>query len=39
MDQAWKLYLWMDNITLDNGFGLNLYVVSITYYVVITLDT
>ena len=38
MDQAWKLYLQMDNINLDNGFGLNLYIMSITYYMVITSD-
>jgi len=29
----------MDNITLDNNLGLNLYVVPNTYHMVITLDS
>jgi len=32
-----EAYLWMDNLTLDDDFGLNLYVISTTYHIIVIL--
>ena len=39
MNETWKLYLQMDNITLDDNLDLNLYIVSNTCHMVITLNS
>jgi len=32
-----EAYPWMDNLTLDDDFGLNLYVIPTTYYIIVIL--